>query len=82
MLFYQGRYVYINEDPRPPGRTTSVYRVCTNELHVEIARIAWYVPWRKYALFPAAETVWETRCLREMVEVLETLMAARRRPHL
>lgn len=44
-----------------------------------IATIQWYSPWRKYALFPRKETVWEATCLKEMMAFLEQLMAERKK---
>ena len=81
MLFYQGRYVYVNEEPHKPGRKTADYTVHTNDLHVEIARIGWYGSWRKFALYPHAHTVWESRCLTEMLEVIEKITVKHRLAH-
>ena len=80
MVVYDGKWVSILKTvPRSPSRKTGVYEVVTKETRSVIATIHWYVPWRKYALFPREETVWETTCLHEIVVFLDELMEERKK---
>lgn len=45
---------------------------------VPLGRVSWYAPWRRYAFFPYAETLWDAQCLRDVTKFLERLMNERR----
>lgn len=36
-----------------------------------LGEIRWYAQWRRYALFPMPETVWEKECLRTAADFCE-----------
>ena len=38
---------------------------------VVLGEIRWYARWRRYALFPEHETVWEKNCLRTVADFCE-----------
>lgn len=79
-VVYDGKWVsIIKSQLHSTSRKTNVYEVVTKEACVVVATIQWYSPWRKYALFPRDETVWEATCLGEIVVFLKQLMAERRR---
>lgn len=60
------------------GDTAETYAVHTQEGQC-IALLKWYRPWRKYALFPMEQTVWEPTCLREIADVLVHCTRTQRR---
>ena len=64
-IAFEGRWCSIVRTHRPPGRKTDIFEVVTHDCLV-LAEIRWYGLWRKYALFPKAETVWEETCLLEL----------------
>jgi hypothetical protein len=65
-IAFEGRWCCVVRTPRPAGRKTDIFEVVANERGLVLAEIRWYSRWRKYALMPKAETVWEETCLREL----------------
>ena len=54
----------------PPGRKTMIWNVLTNDGFV-LGQVKWFTRWRRYCFFPAAETVYEQVCLREIAQFIE-----------
>jgi hypothetical protein len=52
---------------------TSIFAVLTKESGVVLGRIAWHPPWRCYAFFPAADTVFERTCLQDIAKFVSAL---------
>lgn len=79
-VIFTGKYVTVSSLPLEWGAKTFRYKVQTKE-GLMIAIIQWYGRWRKYALFPMEQTVWEPTCLREMAMLVEQLTKAQRQSH-
>jgi hypothetical protein len=77
-IVYEGRWVSCIRLHRPPDRKTDLYEVVTRDDCQVIAEIRWYGPWRKYALFPRAGTVFEETCLNEIAKWLTQLRKERK----
>lgn len=73
-IIYTGQCIYCNRLTRLLNRKTDIYEVLANESYQCLAKIAWYAPWRKYAFFPIAVTVWEPICLRKVTTFLDNLI--------
>lgn len=43
-----------------------------------LGHIKWFGRWRQYAFFPAVETVWNRECLRDVQDVINELVDARK----
>ena len=43
-----------------------------------IAHIRWYNSWRQYCFFPKSDTVWNTKCLDDVNDLIKKLMKDRR----
>jgi hypothetical protein len=57
---------------------TKTWCVISNHSGQDIADIRWYGAWRRYALFPEENTVWDNNCMSEVCTFIETQMRARR----
>ena len=68
------KFVLIKE-----GNKTNVWRVVTEERNEVLGEIKWFSRWRKYAFFPAPETVYEDDCLKDIAEFIEQQMIERKR---
>lgn len=66
------------EEPVPEGRKTKVWAVANSNSGYTIGTVRWYGPWRRYALFPEAETVWTPECLEEVTRHIDAAMDARK----
>mgnify|MGYP001565588896 CR=1 FL=1 len=75
---YAGHWICIMRLPLERGRVTHQYEVRTSEDQTCLARIQWYGPWRTYVLIPKDGSIWENRCLRDVVTFLEQLKQERR----
>lgn len=58
---------------------TKVIDVVTQEDDLVIGTIKWYPQWRKYSLFPAENTIFETVCLKEITDFIMNLNIEHRR---
>ena len=59
---------------------TSIYEVRTKDAEPKvIGHIKWFGQWRKYALFPTNDSVFEPECLEDLADLLRKLMDWRRR---
>jgi len=58
-------YIEFIEAPPAPSGKTRRWLVQAKE-GGRLGAISWYAPWRCYAFFPIAETVYEHRCLRDI----------------
>lgn len=45
---------------------------------IVLGRVFWWGAWRKYAFFPAAATLYEPTCLRDIATFIEDEMRKRR----
>ena len=55
------------------GRKTPIYHIINNKTADEIAVIKWYGAWRKYCLFPNQETIWDNKCLVQIIDFLNKI---------
>jgi len=58
---------------------TSIFAVLSKDSEMVLGRIAWHVPWRCYAFFPAIDTFFERICLRDILEFIISLTGDARR---
>lgn len=74
----QGEYEYFDVLLVVQGEKTNIYRITTRN-GVDAGVIKWYGPWRKYCFFPSHSTIWDTKCLNEVVKCLDRLMEVRKK---
>jgi hypothetical protein len=60
------------EEPRRRELKTDVWHVWNLSESAHLGTVKWYGPWRKYAFFPAAETLYEQDCLRDIAAFVES----------
>lgn len=54
------------------GQKTSIYNIINNKFEM-IGKIKWQGSFRKYAFFPETNTVWDNKCLLEVIDVLDDI---------
>lgn len=69
---------YIEFKEIPSNKKTYTYQVLSKEGAGLLGEIKWYAPWRKYSFFPAVNTLYEVKCLTDIIEFIEHLMEARK----
>lgn len=57
---------YISFVPGLPKPKTKTWQVATRPDLAPLGMVKWWGPWRKYAFFPFANTLFESLCLREI----------------
>ena len=60
------------------GKKTLLTKVYSRRNGALLAEIKWYGPWRQYCFFPNPHTIWNPACLKEVNDVIETLMKRHR----
>lgn len=78
---YAGHSIIVNRLLLGRGRGTHLYEVRAREDGTCLALIQWYGPWRTYVLQPKNSSIWESRCLRDIVAFLEELQRERKKPY-
>lgn len=63
---------------RPFDRKTDVYQVVTKDGNTLLGIVSWYASWRKYSFMPNSNCVFETQCLKDIVEFIDKLMLERK----
>ena len=78
----EGSYEFFNilKNDRPQNRKTDTFSVCNSASTDEIAVIKWQPTWRRYVLVPNSCTIFDARCLAQLVWCLNKLMDERKQP--
>lgn len=58
---------------------TNVYEVVSILHDVDLGIVKWFSRWRCYAFFPFKDTVWNKRCLQDVIIFIDALMEERNR---
>jgi len=69
-----GKHTSISVEEVAGGRTTR-YRVMAKRPHHIIGWVRWYGPWKEWCFLPLEGTIWSADCLRDVLELLNTLDA-------
>jgi len=73
----EGTHIYFDPAPQNPVNKTKRWFVVSKhdkdskDDGVVLADVAWYNGWRKYAMYPRDQTVYEEVCLREIADFCE-----------
>ena len=71
IIKYQSDYFYITEEIIP-NRKTPIYNIINNN-NLKIGQIKWYGPWRKFCFYPYPDTIWDSNCLQQLLDCMNTL---------
>ena len=72
-------YILFRLKDRKPKAKTDVYEVVSKQSSEAIGEVKWHAPWRTYAYFPHADTVYEKTCLGDLTLFLQELMNERKK---
>lgn len=74
------QYRFFNVKPLPlkAGRKTREYVVLNVSSGDELGWLRWYAAWRQFCFFAEGNTVWSAGCLKDLLDALEKITAARR----
>jgi len=65
-------------ESRPRNRKTRLAEVRAKQHGILLGYVKWYSPWRQYAFYPEASTVWTPECMEAVADYIESLMTDRR----
>lgn len=68
----ENKYVVFNEVPNTPGRKTKKFEV-SNINGYPLGFISFWGAWRQYTFQPLKDTVFDIKCLREIINQIEYL---------
>lgn len=74
-----GNYITAFID-RPSNRKTPIYELCNakNEL-IHLGKIKYNGAWRKYCFYPIDDTVFDSKCLKDIVDFMNKLNDERKK---
>ena len=64
---------------RSDSGLTQIWHVESVHTGVHLGSIKWYVPWRRYAFYPDAGSLYDATCLTEISKFLNEQMELRKR---
>lgn len=67
-ITYKSDYFYITEEILP-NRKTLIYNIINNN-NLKIGQIRWYGPWRKFCFYPDSDTIWDNKCLQDVLNII------------
>ena len=68
---YKGEYFFITKI-NEANRKTPIYYIFEYNTNC-IGEIKWYSPWRKFCFYPDKNTIWDSKCLVQIVEQLDNI---------
>jgi len=68
---YNGEYFFITKIIEI-GRKTPIYYIFEHNTNC-IGEIKWYSPWRKFCFYPDTNTVWDNKCLTDIIQQLDII---------
>lgn len=66
------KWIEMVETHSSPSGKTKCFGVVTKEGRSYLGEIKWFARWRRYAFFPASETVYEQNCLWDIADFCAT----------
>jgi len=67
---------YLNYIEQPQTGKTKIFNIISNGQDLGV--IKWFSNWRRYCLFPKSEVLFDSSCLSEIKEKLNSLMLERK----
>ena len=68
-IIYTGEYFNIEEQTYE-NRKTCILVIYTKD-NFELGQIKWYGAWRKYCFYPNSNTIWDNKCLIEVLDFIK-----------
>jgi hypothetical protein len=65
------KWIEFMPEPLASGKKTKRWAVSAKEGGDRLGSIQWYGPWRQYTFQPAANTIYERQCLRDLADFCE-----------
>ena len=70
-IIYKGQYFYIVESYIEKRKTPILDILVEDEDGpFLLGEIKWFGAWRKFCFYPSSDTVWDNKCLQELVNFL------------
>jgi hypothetical protein len=70
-IVYESKYFIVTKQVIEK-RKTPIYHIISLD-GIEIGKIKWYQSWRKYCLFPDGDTIWDNKCLKDVITIMDEL---------
>jgi hypothetical protein len=67
----QGTHIFFYFQERSKSGKTSIWHVYSKDGQLVLGHIKWFGRWRKYAFYPAVQTIYEEVCLNEIAEFIK-----------
>ena len=72
-IFAIYKYFYVVYELPTNGKKTGTYYICNVGANNIIGEIKWWSGWRKFCYFPYEDTVWDSKCLNDITNLLESI---------
>lgn len=70
-------YFYIVKLNKPENKKTDTYCITTIGTNYVIGEIKWWGAWRKYCFFPGEDTVYDNKCMLQIMNFMNEINLAR-----
>lgn len=67
-VVYEGNYFIITEK-KLEGRKTPILNII-GSYGDDLGEIKWYGAWRKFCFYPNSNTIWDNKCLEELLNFI------------
>lgn len=68
---HEGKHLYFIIEPQDPQKVTKTWRVLNKYDDIMLGQVRWFSQWRKYAFYPAPDTIFEEDCMRDISDFCE-----------
>lgn len=65
------KYIAFEQEPQPAKAKTRRWTVVSRVGASALGQVAWFPRWRKYVFVPAASTVFDQGCMRDIADFCE-----------
>lgn len=70
IMVYRGDYFYVLKEELPTRKTPKYYIFNNNGVDI-LGEIKWFSSWRKFCFYPSEATIWDSKCLNDVMTLLD-----------
>lgn len=76
-MITEGQWINFQEFPPSSGRKLSIFSILTKQ-GISIGEVKWYGNWRQYCFFPDEDSIYDRKCMMEVINFINKLMEDRK----
>ncbi len=76
---FQTKWLIFSKDYLPK-KITEVWEIRSLSDATLLGIVKWHAPWRCYSFYPMANTIFNSTCIKDILDFINKLMEARKKP--